>query len=493
MVKLTIMPRGEISGAESGFPNPESLTFPAVKSVLEGWREVPRANDPRHKAFAEAVVDILDEEALAGGYEAQDIDSIQLEPVDVMAAFEQSKISPKTFTLTNLMQFMVEFHNQPSQLGMAEEPLKSPLHSPLQAADLFLRSMNYIGLLANNERLVNVWLKTGNISQLPNLAYQFPADFDKKEAWRELLDFVLSQYHLYEELEYSLMYRRVQTNIPGRYKGLHIPLDIIRNKIPAGGARWLNVGCSVGLGEKEELSDEPYSYIHAYDQAEAERPRRVLPLSRENYEPEVTHHYNDLIDERLKIAKVYGVDITGVHRGNHDQVIWVKACHYTSELDNQIVMERFDRLIEFDDPRLNFSRVDFSNDDSVNDFIRELTIAEAGQVSEDDQPVLSEHLRFNVVTIFTTLNQLSEEDRVKVINNALRLLAPGGVILIQDFAEIDQSAPSKLHFPSAWTDFSYVLYMIDPSRSLDPELLVRWRNGRCEEMIIPPDSRLVRR
>ncbi len=101
--------------------------------------------------------------------------------------------------------------------------------------------------------------------------------------------------------------------------------------------------------------------------------------------------------------------------------------------------------------------------------------------TEEDDGILPQGSA-DFVVISTMLYQLSPEERETVLINAEHVLAPGGAIIIQDFAVKDADTMAKLDFNTTWFSkktWSYRTFMLGDMTEWQFKEILRWSNGRC--------------
>lgn len=278
--------------------------------------------------------------------------------------------------------------------------------------------------------------------------------------WIEALDTILGDSEgLHYDFDALLCTNEIQTNVPGRYMGPKLVMALYASRFN-GPINYLDVGCSIGVGTKALILDE------------VRQPVRVVMPTPDNplFEQEnVSNYINAQLDRPIEFAQSAGVDILGVR--DLAQIEWTKSCFYPSEVaENQEIIGKYERLAHTEVPQLTFHRADFADNDSVDEFLSEAPVKQ-----------------FDVISIVTMMHQLRRDERKRVIRNAKRLLLPGGLIVIQDFAKVDPSKTAGLDFFDVWPPYSYrTIVMDETSDGGQPVELFWWKNGRCEEVIIGP-------
>ena len=89
------------------------------------------------------------------------------------------------------------------------------------------------------------------------------------------------------------------------------------------------------------------------------------------------------------------------------------------------------------------------------------------------------------VVVSTLCYQLPQADQDTIMEHAGRMIKPGGLVIVQDFAEKDKSDPARLHFIVDWFKhpYSYRNFITGPRTNWEMKEILRWKNGRCEEVM----------
>jgi len=286
-------------------------------------------------------------------------------------------------------------------------------------------------------------------------SHKFPQDFKAPIAWKELVEYSLNNEFMRYIIEYDLNHRHVQTNVLARYRAQHIPVTLLKNRLfPGEKIRWLDVGPSIGLGPRAEIS--------GHNLGHASVSRQIPSLQDSGYEylhdARLSNRIRKPLDSRIEYERIIGADVSKFD--SPLDILWVRGSYYTSELLNKGIMRDFDKLSMIEDPRLDTSHlVNFASPSSVSEF-------------SDEVP-----RKYHIITALTVKNQLKESDRQVFDENIHRMLEPNGVYIESDFEFEDMSVP-----------YSYRTKITIPSISPQAFDFMWWENGRCRSLILPPNN-----
>jgi SAM-dependent methyltransferase len=341
----------------------------------------------------------------------------------------------------------------------------------LYASDLMLRTaQHFLGKRANYAEL----------SKSPS-------------GWVAGLTEILEDEDIREAFIINLILNEICTNVPARYKGPQLVLGFYKKLFPKP-IRLLDVGSSIGVGVTGLIAGRISHSVdivapQAVYQEGLGAPHEVLdriaipPKSLEDYRPisldvelqtdkKVTSRVKAILDEPLEFGPSVGVDVKVRDEPMRE---WTKSCYYPTEYaeNKGRIITQFDELTDLKLPELSLLTLDFTDTEAVEEF-------------------LAAESEFDVVTILTMMNQLREDERLKVIENAKKALAPNGLIIIQDFAKSDPNSPYGLEFFESWHPYTYRTFIIDPnSYSKMPQEVLAWETGRCQRAILSPQSHVL--
>lgn len=356
--------------------------------------------------------------------------------------------------LKNLLQEFVDYQTNEMIWQSSPEPHD---RTSYQGVNHFLRALHHVGMILEQmpeeepEKHQNL-IELGFLPADRPTSFRFPRDYKQPEAWESLIKFSLENDFINEILHYDLNYRHVQTNVRDRYKGVHIPLaSLAETHFGGQPIRWLDIGPSIGLGPKAELMHQRLSTINAYRHL----PALAAGQYQELFDPRLSGNMDRVLDQPIEYEKVVGVDLAPFNEWI--DVLWVRSSYYTSELLSQGIMRNFDQLRRYEDPRYHFRLANFALASSVKEF----NAIEPG--------------KYHVVSALTVTNQLNQKETDPFERNSLDQLEPGGVFINQDFVIDDWSQP-----------YSYRTRITIPDVAPKPVEIIWWKNGRCNEMIVPP-------
>lgn len=284
----------------------------------------------------------------------------------------------------------------------------------------------------------------------------YPQKFDNPKTWSEALSVIAHDHNMENHLLSDLIFELVHSNIPGRYAGEKIALLPYLSRFKR--INSLDVGSSLGLGVEKLLRNDPFQHIDVLSYYKD----YTLLLKR----PDLTNALNQKLNNLpLNFGRCASLDIMA---DRHELVKERVRSHsfYPSELLTSYRVDEFDRLAE---------SVSKKHDYYVGNFAYEETIAN----------ILSESpvKKFQLITFFTVLHQVHPEDREIMLDHARKLLAPGGLIIIQDFARLNHNYPINLEFFRKWGPQTYRTYIIDSAVDLfEPSLALLWRDARCTQV-----------
>lgn len=413
-------------GPEQFSTYPEVLSLYDIELKLAEWSRDPgeRGGDPRVQAFAKAGLKFI----TSNPHLRADLDGML---------------------------------NRQVYQRMRETELHEPyVHTALQATDHFLHTVDHIGLVLQRFPDFVVQLADkGLIGELPDDQLKFPRDYLDPAAYEYLINYILKNEYFREVFfQFDLEYRHAQTNIPGRYKSVHMIMESLKDELSEL-VVWYDIGTSLAFGPRLEISGEAHSYPHVFNTQE---------MTRRDYNSTLAARTRGMLDSRIKYREIVGVDLLPMD--DRSDALWVKANNLPSEINSEVVMRRFDRLLKVTDERLRLESLNFTDDSQVEAFMSNMT----------NPP--------DVVSLITVMQQLSEEDRVRMLRNAAKLKPK--IIVVQDFAMPNPEMPSGFEFFDRWDPFTNRTSIIRPAMSMEAKEVFRWRNGRCDELVLSPGAEL---
>lgn len=296
--------------------------------------------------------------------------------------------------------------------------------------------------------------------------HPYPGPYTSVLPWRRVIREMTSpQASELAEIAYDLSNRLPQSNIVERYKSFSIILQLMHGVFDRK-PNVLDVGCSQNLGLKrlalgstafdtwEILPFNPIAVSGVGGIHDKERKSRML---------------NTLLQYTYGVGDSTGVDIHPIN--DEDSKEWAKACSfYPQELLDQRLVTNYDLLDYVEPTRANirFYQANFGS----------LTRADIRSINRDKH-------KFDMVTFSTVLNQVSEEERESMLDNARKLIKPHGLIVVQDFARLRSERALGLQFYDNWfgRPYRYRTFIADNSDDFQSlHEIMRWDNGRCNKL-----------
>jgi hypothetical protein len=234
-----------------------------------------------------------------------------------------------------------------------------------------------------------------------------------------------------EDLLSDVANMNVQSNISERYKSLHAVMQLYGPRYGAD-ISVLDVGCSQNHGLK----------------------RLGLGVGFTEVDEAGDVGVNAALSKPSVITRGLGVDVVPITDRSKQ---WARACSfYPSELLDEAKVHLYDKLNAAELPTVGFECVDLLTQDLPE--------------------------KFTIIFASTFMYQLSATDRIHMQQKFRSLLAPNGIIVYQDFVEINRTSPTGLHFYDDWHGMPYQYRtVIEDSALWQHELkeLYQWENGRC--------------
>ncbi len=341
---------------------------------------------------------------------------------------------------------MIEFHENPDisvvkRIARRAPDRIHPIPLPLYAAHL-------IRVGYQNELL-----------RIDGIGY--PEEFVTKEKCLEGWRIILDNQERYDNFLANISWRPLQTNVADRYKGVKAVILNYPERFK-GPIHYLDVGSSLGNGCKKLALNDNFRPI-----------KRTMEWYQDTALLQRKPRWNDALNQRLSAEVNFG-DCVGIDIMPGNKTVdrdWIYSCSfYPSELLDKTKTEEFTRL-ETANPK-NYHGVvrgDFSYESDVLEVINR-----------------TGRSQFDVISFVTVLSQVSEDERELMLKNALNILAPNALIIIQDFVGVKRSVSNQLAFYPDWREpYSYRTVVINPSISgLKPHEVLYWQNSRCEEVRI---------
>lgn len=292
---------------------------------------------------------------------------------------------------------------------------------------------------------------------------QYHKGFDSKQ-WKNLIKDTLSDEHARAELEHDLFNRHLQTNVADRYKSVPPLIGWLRENQRVGErVSILDIGSSVNHGLKklslmDILPGELFSPTRAFLPADSVRPWKDFSESEE-----LTDRINTLQNTPVGLSVGVGIDREDMSTPDNEE--WARACLTPREHQDGTV-DNHDKLDMIRPPNVRFVKRDLLNPDESRDL----------HGSPEDNPF------FDVVTIFTVMNQLSPSDRYRLTSIARRHVKETGLLVIQDFARVNPDLDIEIDFLfQDWNrHFSYRTIVMDMQERGRYQEAMLFDGGRCK-------------
>jgi len=266
---------------------------------------------------------------------------------------------------------------------------------------------------------------------------RYPYSLNTPDAWtQELADIM---HHDQAVLRDVLLTKDTTTTIYQRYIGTRVILNALLPNRPLAVA---DFGCGGNYGLRGIALDEPFKPFIDHT------PGRLV---------------TQLVQQPLKLHE--GLAIDRENPLDADTTRWRLACSFYPQELNQLP-----DVIALEKRLQRANNVRFFQGD-----LRTLPVGSA------NVPVHS----YDAVVMSTMCYQLPYEDHEGIMHNAARMITPDGIIIVQDFAEKDGTDPTRLNFAVNWfkTPFSYRNFIAGPRTNWEMKEVLRWNNGRCEEVM----------
>ncbi len=261
-----------------------------------------------------------------------------------------------------------------------------------------------------------------------------------------------------DAMHYDLFYRVNQTNVAERYVSSFLGgllMQLVQYK--SGGKvelKKLDVGCSANLGLVQEergirFDDIEIQKLHSEGGTIITEPDAIA-----------TAAINKLLGLREQFGNSYGIDSLNVEE-DFLSSLWVISNSFKPG-----------ELLPESNRKARFMELWRKKPESTVEFI-------TGDFGDSQLEVSHPELNqgFNMISFFTVLNQHDPGMRQKMLNQAQKMLAKNGVILVQDFAYPDPNNAHELIFPNNWDAWQYRTLMYDSASGFQE--IFRWQNGRC--------------
>lgn len=277
--------------------------------------------------------------------------------------------------------------------------------------------------------------------------------------WRNLIDWVTADPTRLETFADDITNHKVQTNKFQRYVAVEAALHIFKtyNRLPDEPSI-LDIGCAQNHGNKILTSAFLFYPVEASKRASPEAAAMAIWM-------------DENLGVRIKKGRLDGVDLEPIDKYSFDK----------SLLDSFYLTERYEKP-ELIQDYIAVSRASPSN--------VHFTQADFAQPQMDDVVLNQLNPRgYDVAVMATVAHQLSPEQRLNMLQNAISQLKPEGFLIVQDFFKRVRDPKS----PTGWAynivedwDNKKGLYMTLIYDNAAPKMgfqpLFVWKNARCEEL-----------
>ena len=271
-----------------------------------------------------------------------------------------------------------------------------------------------------------------NLKQNPN----YPNDLTNTDKWEGEIEELLKTHH--NKLLDTMLHKSTQTTIYQRYAGPKFIISSLFHNQPVTISDW---GCGGNYGLPGLTQNEEFTPI--VDLTPGKKVSSVL-------------------ESPLKIE--YGLAIDQEDPKAIGAREWLHACSfYPSELD------KLEAVLEFEKRISKVQNISFWKQD-----LAALT-----------PQFLNGHIKpetFDAVIVSTVLYQ-DPSAQYQAMENAKSILKQRGIVIIQDFAAIDESDNSRLDFNRGWhIKGNYRTFVTGASMDWKMKEVLKWDRARCNEV-----------
>lgn len=299
----------------------------------------------------------------------------------------------------------------------------------------------------------------------------YPLGYETPDPWKDAIQEVTEKdSEKYDEFFEDIMTRNIQSNIADRYKAFDLILHLYEERFDPH-PTILDVGCSQNQGlKKMSLTDKyPFKDVEVVG-SEADIVAPIKADSRLDHSA-FNRLIRRLFSDPFTIGRSLGIDI--VPADNPSNARWARSCSfYPSELLNAEKVREYDAIDAANPKNVSFYQGDFSRLDH-EDFVKN-----------------APNERYDLVTFSTVLYQVSPAKRKQMLENARQYVKPDGLIVVQDFVNVNRKDPTRLRFHKNWfkRPFLYTTIIRDPSDATgEMHEIFRWENGRCKKIKLLKD------
>lgn len=365
--------------------------------------------------------------------------------------------------LRGAAEYMVDFHERPESFrNDAQNATTYPVGRPVRP----LPFPEY----GANKLLRGFWHEWRHMGD----EVGWPESFLSREVCEKAIFVVTHQPETYDRLTENIAFRPVQTTVPDRIIGAKLSLETYRHRFTdkTGEPRPINmvsIGHGGGLGERKLMRNLPFRDVKLHDFVDFNDINM-------GYDAKNSRQLSERLNSTLAIGRILAMDIMP---GDTDPAIrdWIMSSFTPNEQMNRPFMAEVEEL----DSRTPSGYVSLRGDFTSRDGVESLKAALGGAKAD-------------FVFLSTIMYQLSEAERRTMLMHAAEILAPGGLIGLQDHIEVRNIIDEKngaitqqLNFPGNWKNWMYQLVLIDDpnNNGWNFETKIYYRDGRAHDLYIP--------
>jgi hypothetical protein len=270
----------------------------------------------------------------------------------------------------------------------------------------------------------------------------YPLAYGSTE-WKDFWDGVLADEQKMNWYAEMLRTKETQTTVYNRYASLALVSALFYPK----GFRGVDVGCGGNYGLPGMHLQEPFTI-------KGDSTPQGL----------VSRLVSEYASRTSVLDGSWGTDQANSLTG--ERQVFRHSCQFYPQ---EIISGKMAKVLAFEDRIRKHSTIPFKE----GDILKQDPVTDLGFNPDS----------FDIGSFLTIFYQLSPADRLAMIQRVAPLLKDDGLIHIQDFANLDQYDPHNLLFHNSWGDpYSYATFIVGPLTDWKFLEVVRWKNGRCEEV-----------
>lgn len=338
----------------------------------------------------------------------------------------------------------------------ALEERQSPDFVDAAQEQLEEQSAYYVRLLFSSVQR-QLWSETGDHS------YPANPDYTTQKHWEEVLASMLGEDNTYRDNIYrDVTTRELMSNVGQRYITVKLLAETMTERF-GDSPRVLDSGCSIMIGDRKLMSEGASRLFQA--------PRVVKPSHSQHESPHETNH--ELTEAMMQVA--YGeyvgrknathVGMDKIEEINADIIDWARSNTFgpAEIIEKPQLIDQFDDITAVQSDNIRFVSHDLSSD--IGEKLPERS--------------------FDILFFSTVLYQMSGRNRDIAIENAVRLVSPNGLIVIQDGIKDEPQTKKTLRYSAAnfrkpYSYGTYIYDMANPNQGF--QHLAEWKDGRCTSL-----------